>query len=78
MTLTVGSLFTFVIVLLVIGILVWLAFYVLDNFGPPDPINRIIRVAIVVVAVLILVAFLLNLAGIGTGIRLSGLEAFWA
>jgi len=73
MSLTVSSLFTFIIILLVLGILLWLAFYVLQQFNPPEPIGRIIKVVIVVLAVLILVVFLLNLAGIGTGVRITSL-----
>ena len=72
MSLSIGSLFTLIIVLLVVGILVWLAFYVLQNFGPPEPLNRIFRVVIVVIAVLIVVLLLLQLAGIGPGITVSG------
>jgi hypothetical protein len=71
MALTVGSLFTLIVVLLVIGILLWLAFYVLRQFPPPEPLGRIIQVIIVVIAVLILVVFLLNLVGIGGGVRIS-------
>ena len=74
MALSISTLFTFIIVLLVVGLLIWLAFYVLDNVPIPAPFNRIIRVVIVVVAVLILIVFLLNLAGIGGGIRLTSLE----
>jgi hypothetical protein len=77
MTLTVGSLFSLIIILLVIGLLVWLAFYVLAQFAPPEPVGAIIRVIVVVVAVLILIAVLLNLAGIGTGLRISQLPV-WA
>ena len=71
MVLTVGSLFTFVIVLLAVGLLVWLAFYVVQQLAPPDPIGRIVRVVVVVIAVLIIVALLLNFAGVGTGVRLT-------
>jgi hypothetical protein len=71
MAFSISTLFTLIIVLLVVGLLIWLAFYVLDNVPIPEPFNRIIRVVIVVVAVLILIVFLLNLAGIGGGIKLS-------
>jgi hypothetical protein len=77
MTLTVGSLFSLIIVLLVIGLLVWLAFYVLTALGPPEPVASIIKVIVVVVAVLILITVLLNLAGIGTGLHISQLPG-WA
>ena len=63
MILSVGSLFTFIIVLLAVGLLVWLAFYVVKEFNPPDPVGRIIRVVVVVIAVLVIVAMLLQFAG---------------
>ena len=77
MAITVGSLFSLIITLLVVGILVWLAFYVLQQFAPPEPVGRIIRVVVIVVAVLVLVAVLLNIAGMGPGIRISTLHASW-
>ena len=63
MILSVGSLFTFIIVLLAVGLLVWLAFYVVKEFNPPEPVGRIIRVVVVVIAVLVIVAMLLQFAG---------------
>ena len=71
MAISVGSLFTFIIVLLACGLLVWLAFYIVDQFHPPEPVGRIIRVVVVVIAVLVIVAMLLNFAGIGTGVRIT-------
>lgn len=71
MAISIGSIFTLVIVLLVLGLLLWLAFYILDSFPLPAPFGRIIRVVVVVVAVLVLVVFLLNLGGIGTGLRIA-------
>lgn len=71
MAISVGSLFTFIIVLLACGLLVWLAFYVVQQFNPPEPVGRIIRVVVVVIAVLVIVALLLNFAGIGTGVRIT-------
>jgi hypothetical protein len=71
MALSVGSLFTLIFVLLACGLLVWLAFYVVKEFNPPEPVARIIRVVIVVIAVLVIVAMLLNFAGIGYGVRLT-------
>jgi hypothetical protein len=71
MAISVGSLFSLIIVLLVVGILVWLAFYVLQHLGPPEPVASIIKVIVVVIAVLVLIAVLLNLAGIGTGVRIT-------
>jgi hypothetical protein len=70
MALSVGSLFTLIIVLLACGLLVWLAFYVIGEFAPPEPVGRIIKVVVVVIAVLVIVAMLLNFAGVGYGVRL--------
>jgi hypothetical protein len=73
MALSVGTLFTFIIVLLLdCGLLVWLAFYVLAEVNPPDPVGRIIKVVVLVIAVLVIVAMLLNFAGIGTPVRITG------
>jgi len=73
MAFSINSLFTLIIVLLCLGLLLWLAFYVLQQFAPPEPIGRIIRVVIIVVAVLVLIVFLLNLVGIGGGVHISSL-----
>ena len=71
MALSVGSLFTFIIVLLACGLLVWLAFYVVQQFAPPEPVgtdhprrrggDRCLGHR----------RLLLNFAGIGTGIRIT-------
>jgi hypothetical protein len=72
MALSVGSLFTLIVILLALGLLVWLAFYVLAQFTVPEPLNKLIRVVVVVFAVLILVSILLGLAGVGPGVRIVG------
>jgi hypothetical protein len=68
---TVGSLFTLVIVLVAIAILVGAAFYAMDNLFPTSPLNRMIKVVIVVIAALVLVAALLSFAGINTGMSVG-------
>jgi len=70
MTLSIGGLFTFIIILVALGLLCWLAFYILAQFPPPEPLGRLIRVVVVVVAVLVLIAVLLNFGGIGTGLQI--------
>ena len=67
---TIGGLWSLIIVLLALGLLVWLAFYILSQFPPPEPVGRIIRVVVIVVAVLVLISVLLNLAGYGPGLVL--------
>ena len=71
MAISIGGLLQFVLILVALGIVVWLAFYVLANFSPPEPLGRIIRVAVMVVAVLIVVVLILNLAGVGTPIHIT-------
>lgn len=64
---SIGALFSLVIILLVVGLLLWLAFYVLSQFAPPDPVGRIIKVVVVVIAVLVIITLLLQFAGVDTG-----------
>ena len=62
------ALIQLIIFLLVIGILYWVAVYVIDNFIP-DPPARIIKVVLVVVIALAAVVVLLNALGVNTGIE---------
>ena len=67
----IGGLISLIVILLVVGILLWLAFYVVDAIPIPDPPGRFIKIAIVVVAVLVLVSVLLSFAGYGNfGVKL--------
>ena len=68
----VSSLIYLIVVALVVGILLWLVFYIVDSFPVPDPPNRIIKIVATVIAVLVLVVMLLNLVGINTGIPING------
>jgi len=72
MSLSIGGLFTALVFLLVIGILAWLAFYILSRFRPAEPLGRIFEVVIVVVVVLALMGVLLSLAGVVGPIRVTG------
>jgi len=62
---TISSLVTLLIWILVIALLVWLVFWVLAQFNPPEPIGKIVRVAVVVIAALILISLLMQVAGVG-------------
>ena len=62
------ALIQLIIFLLVIGILYWVAVYVIDNFIP-DPPARIIKVVLVVIIALAAVVVLLNALGVNTGIE---------
>ena len=64
----IGTLISLIIVLLVVGILLWLIWYIIDAIPIPDPPARFIKLAVVVICVLIVIVVLLNFAGISTGI----------
>ncbi len=49
--------------LIVIGLIAWLLWWLVAYIGLPEPFNKVARVLIAVVAVLILINFLLGLAG---------------
>jgi hypothetical protein len=59
----VSSLIVDVVWIIVIGIIFWLLFWLIDYCGIPEPFNKVIKVVVAVVAVLILINFLLGLAG---------------
>ena len=52
------------IYLIVLGVVVWLIFYVIDSVPIPDPLGRVIRVVVMVLAVLIAILVLLSLIGV--------------
>ena len=66
------ALIQLIIWLLVIGILYWVAVYVIDNFIP-DPPARVIKVVLIVVIALAAVLMLLNLIGVNTGVDMPKL-----
>lgn len=67
-------LISLVVYLLIAGILIWLAFYVLDSIPIPPPFNQIIRVILVVISVLICIYALLGLVGGAPRVRIGGIE----
>jgi branched-subunit amino acid transport protein AzlD len=54
--------------IVVVCALAWLAFWVLGQFTPPDPIGRVAKVVIVVVAVLIILGLAGSLFGVDLGL----------
>ena len=66
------GLISLIIYLLIIGVLLALAYWVLDAIPIPQPINRIVKIIIVVLAVLVIVMLLLQLVG-GGGVNLPKL-----
>ena len=67
---SIAGLIQILLVLLVLGLIVWLAFWVLGQFAVPEPLAKVIRIVVVVIAVLIVIALLMNVAGIGYGTRI--------
>lgn len=61
---SVQSLIMFVVWLIVAGVIFWLLQWLVDYVGIPEPFHKVLKVVIAVVAVLIVIAALLNLAGI--------------
>jgi hypothetical protein len=59
------ALINLIFYLLILAVLVALVFWVLTQIPIPEPINRIIRVALVVVVVLVIVLLLLQVMGGG-------------
>lgn len=54
----------FVIYLIILGLVMWLLLYIVDAIPLPDPFNRVAKVVITVVGVLILILLLLSLVGV--------------
>lgn len=60
---SIEKLVSIVVYLLCIGLIFWLLWWLIGYINPPEPINKILRVIVAVVAVLICIKFLLQLAG---------------
>lgn len=58
-----SSLVSFIIWLMVIGLVFYLLWWLVGYVGLPEPFNKIARVIIAVVAVLLLINVLLGMAG---------------
>lgn len=61
----IGALLTLVIYALILGLLYWLCDYLLGVFPLPEPMNRIVRAAVIIIMVLILISILLGVLGAG-------------
>jgi hypothetical protein len=64
----IGVLINLVIYLLVIGLILWLLNYLIDNLPMPDPFRRVAKIVLMVVGVLILIILLLGLVGGSPGV----------
>jgi hypothetical protein len=61
------------IYLLCIGLIAWLATWIVDQIPVPMPLNRFIKIAIMVVAMILVVSVLLSLVGVSV-VPLPGLR----
>lgn len=59
-----------VIYIVVIGIIVWLLLYLISAIPLPEPFNRVARICIIVLSVLIVILLLLQFIGVDGGMRL--------
>ena len=69
----IGALINLIVWLLIVGILYWLAIWVIDSIPIPDPPARMIKVVLMVVLVIVVILLLLQLVGIGGDFRLPRL-----
>jgi heme A synthase len=65
---TIGSILSLLVSVLVICLLAWLAMWIIAQLTPAEPVNKIARIVVVVVAVLLLIGILLQFAGTPIGL----------
>lgn len=70
MELSVAGLVGLVVWFLVIGGIFWLLWWLIGYAGIPEPFNKVARIVVAVVAVLLLINLLLSLTPAGPFIRL--------
>jgi len=63
-----------IVYLIVLGLIFWLLNYLIDAVPLQDPFRRIAKIALMVVAVLIVIFLLLGLVGEGPGLRFPALR----
>lgn len=64
----INLLVSLIIYMLIVGLLYWVAIYVIDSVPLPQPANRIAKIALTVLMVLVIILILLQLSGlIGSG-----------
>lgn len=62
-TISVDSLVSTVIYLVVVGLIFWLIWWFIGYVGVPEPFNKVIRVIVGILALVVLMSFLLSLIG---------------
>ena len=61
------SLIYLVVYIIVLGLIVWLLNYLIDVVPLAEPFNRVAKIALMVVAILIVILLLLNFIGVIDG-----------
>lgn len=64
------SLIYLLIYILIVGVVVWLALYVVQQLPLPEPFGRVARVVIMVIGCLVLILLLLNFVGMARPVLL--------
>lgn len=62
-TISVDSLMSTLIYLVVIALIFWLIWWFIGYVGVPEPFNKVIRVIVGILALVVLMSFLLSLIG---------------
>lgn len=70
MEVSLAGLISFIVWLMVVGGVCWLLWWLIGYVGLPEPFNKVARVVVAVVAVLLLINLLLTLTPSGPFIRL--------
>ena len=64
----INTLLSFVIYLVVVGLIFWCIWWFIGYVGVPEPFNKVIRVVMGLVALIIVVGLLLSLVGHPLGV----------
>lgn len=52
-----------IVLLVVVGLIAWVAFWALREIAPPEPFNKVARVLLVLFVALFIISLLLSLVG---------------
>lgn len=61
--LSISMLVTLVVTLIVAGLIFWMLIWLIDWCGTPEPFNKVAKVIVAIVAVLVVIGALMQLAG---------------
>jgi len=68
----IGALINLIIYIMIVAVILALVFWVIQEIPLPEPINRILRITVVVIAALVIILLLLQLLGVGMGVPKLG------